>query len=188
MSTRLLLRNRLSFTLLCLLFSLAASAQQTPRQTLRTSQLKPLPLPDLYRAFLLYQNFLDTRSAALISQEKNEIWLRNDLQNRLRFSDAEYAPIRTSSERLATEWKALDQQESAIRKSWSASSSRELRAIAAQRKSDVENEIYALGHELSSQNKTALENFMTDFFAPKAIPDLRASAQSAKAAQQGVKP
>jgi hypothetical protein len=93
--------------------------------------------------------------------------LRNDLQTRLGFSDSDYAPIRTSSQRLASELKPLDAQLKALPRT--AANVGQTQALIAERESYINNEVYNLSLELSPQNKTALENFMAQFFAPKQL-------------------
>lgn len=161
---------------------LASPSTTSPAET--APELKPLSLPDLYWQFLLYLNFLDTRAAALQAQGKDGAWLRNDLQTRLHFSDADFAPIRSSSQRLDSELNALSQQATALAKEDPAWSASQLEALNAQRKADVDNEIYNLSQELSPQNKATLEAFLVSFFAPKTI----AYTPPASAGSKAVKP
>lgn len=132
-----------------------------------TSQARAISLPHLYWHFLVWQNVLDNRAAELSAQGKSGDMLRNDLQRRLGFSDADYAPVRTSSQRLASEMSAIDEQLKTFDRS--SGDAGQLRTILSQRDTYISNEMYVLSHELSSQNKQALEKFMAQFFAPKTI-------------------
>jgi len=93
--------------------------------------------------------------------------LRNYLQTRLGFSDADYAPIRESSQRLASELNALNQEAKSLR--LSGSDSGQLELLLDDRETYIDNEVYALSNELSSQKKVTLEKFMAQFFAPKEV-------------------
>jgi hypothetical protein len=63
-------------------------------------QPRPASVPHLYWHFLMYQNHLDRAAAAHEKQGKDGKWLRNHLQQRLGFTDSQFAPIRTSAQRL----------------------------------------------------------------------------------------
>ena len=150
---------------LCLL--LLACVPATTAQRMPNQQLQPISLSHLYWHFLIHQSFLDTMAARLQAEGKNGNAFRNDLQNRLGFSDADYAPIRTSSQRLASELKALNDQMKAL--GTSHSDAVQMQTFIQQRDAYVNNEIYNLSIELSPQQKAALEKFMTSFFAPKQL-------------------
>jgi hypothetical protein len=171
---------------LCVL-SYRAIGQSAQTQTKPSSHPEPVSLPHLYWHFLVYQNFLDNKAAGLAAQGKNGELMRNDLQSRLKFSDVDYAPIRTSSQRLASEIKALDEQAKEIHGSGSSSYSGQMSGLAAQREADINNEIYNLTRELSPQNKAALDAFLVQFFAPKNLvikPSLPATQLAGKAVLQ----
>jgi len=152
--------------LLCVSTHLAIG-QQTQSRPNAPAQLKPVPPPHLYWHFLMHQSELDAAAAQLQTKGKNGNPLRNDLQIRLGFSDADYAPIRTSSQRLAAELKPIQEQLKALGSSPANAS--QAHALIAQREAYISNEIYNLSLELTPQNKIALENFMAQFFAPKQI-------------------
>jgi hypothetical protein len=165
-------RRVLSLSLLGLLFMLGASAhpaigQQAQSQPNAPAQPKAVPLPHLYWHFLIHQNDLDNMAAQFQAKGRNGNPLRNDLQTRLGFSDSDYAPIRTSSQRLASELKPLDAQLKALPRT--AANVGQTQAVITQRETYINNEIYNLSLELSPQNKAALENFMAQFFAPKQL-------------------
>jgi hypothetical protein len=147
----------------CRAFGFRACAIRPPP----LKQLKPVSLQHLYWHFLIHQADLDAFAAKLQEKGDNGNALRNDLQNRLGFSDADYAPIRTSSQRLAAELKLLDEQLKALPHSPAGAS--QAQGLIAQRESCIDNEVYNLSLELSPQNKTALEKFMAQFFAPRRV-------------------
>jgi hypothetical protein len=73
-------------------------------------------VPHLYWHFLMYQNHLDRAAAAHEKQGKNGKWLRNHFQQRLGFTDEQFAPVRTTAQRLAPELAAIKAQAVAIAK------------------------------------------------------------------------
>jgi hypothetical protein len=159
--------------LLCVLLFMAAipsaSAQQQPAQPPHDPP-RPVSLAHLYWHFLVYQNFIDTNAAALDAQGKDGSPLRNHLQARMGFSDADFAPIRASSVRLSSELKALDAQAAAIRATGtSPSNTAQLKALVAQREAYINAEISSLKQALPPNRITAFETFITQFFAPKNV-------------------
>lgn len=147
--------------------ALPVIAQQAQIQPNAPSQLKPISVAHLYWHFLIHQSVLDAAAAKLQADGKDGNALRNDLQIRLGFSDAGYAPIRTASQHLALELKPINEQLKAL--PHSASSTAQAQSLISQREAFISSEMYNLSLELSPQNKTALEKFMADFFAPKQI-------------------
>ena len=178
--------------ILALIFAFCAGsalAQPTQTQPAASPQPKPVSLPHLYWHFLIHQSDLDAAAAKLQSEGKDGSALRNDLQNRLGFSDADYAPIRTSSQRLASELQPINQQLRALQSS--PGNTVQIQALTSELESCIGNEVYNLSLELSAQNKAALEAFMAQFFAPKQLTfQVSASAaqssslETGKAAQQ----
>jgi hypothetical protein len=161
---------------------------QSP-QTQQTSNVSPQPvsLAHLYWHFLVYQNYLDTKAAKQEAQGKDSSWLRNHLQARLGFSDADFAPIRTSSVRLTAEVKALDAQAAAIKAAGTLSASHtQLKALTAQREADINAEIAFLKLTLSPGKIAALETFLKQYFSPKnmVIPSSSTTGQPAPSAVQ----
>ena|SRR5208337_563033 len=164
--------KRSLFTFLCVLFLLCVSTLQAIGQSTWTqanapSQPKPVSLPHLYWHFLIHQNDLDNMATKLEAKGRDGNPLRNDLQTRLGFSDADFAPVRTSSQRLASEMSELNEQMKALQPS--PSNAPQFKALLAQRESFINNEVYSLSLELSPQNKATLEKFMAQFFAPRQI-------------------
>jgi hypothetical protein len=157
--------------------AVAATASHTP------SQLKPLSLPHLYWHFLIHQADVDAFVAKRQATGQNSNALRNDLQSRLGFSDAEYAPIRTSSQRLASELKPISEQLRSL--PHSPNSASQAKALIAQREAFINSEVYNLSLELSPENKAALEKFMANFFAPKPLT-FKIPASAGQQAVQGV--
>lgn len=153
------------------IFTAAGFAQQSPQPSNGgTSQLTPVSLPHLYWHFLVYLNFLDTKADELTAQGKSSDWLRNDLQTRLGFSDADFAPIRVSSQRLAPQAATFNEQIKALKgQAPSAANQAQLLSLVAQREAAINAEIGVLRQELSPEKRAALEAFMTQFFAPKKL-------------------
>jgi len=129
-----------------------------------------VPLAHLYWHFLIYQNHLDASAVKEEAQGRDGIWLRNHHQVSLGFSDSDYAVIRTSSKRLTAEVETLDAQAAAIRAAGpTASSSAQLKALAAQREEFINAEITYLKQTLSPDKIQAFETYIKQFFSPKKI-------------------
>jgi hypothetical protein len=146
-----------------------ALGQSAPVQRSRipTGPPRPLSMAHLYRTFLNYQNHLDTKAAELKSQGKNGDLMRNYLQGRLKYSDADFAPIRTSSARLTSKVKALDSQAKAIIENGpSPSGQTQLQTLTVQREAAITAEVTFLKQSLSPAKIAALEAFLTQFFSP----------------------
>lgn len=144
---------------------------QTPKaQPSPSVTFHPVPLRHLYLHFLIFQNVLNMRAAEESSQGKDGTPLRNSLQNMVGFSDADYAPIQSAATELASELKTLDAQAATIRAAGpSASATAQLKNLAAQREAYIDAEILALKEALPPNKITALETFITEFFAPKKL-------------------
>jgi len=133
----------------------------------RPSQMRPLSLPHLYWHFLVYVNHLDTKSLEVDAKGKNGKLMRSYLQKRLGFSDAEFAPIRTSSVRLTAEVKDLDAKAVELHKAGLSSSNLDqLKALTIQRESDIYSEMSYLKQTLPPDKIRAFEAFLTQFFSP----------------------
>jgi hypothetical protein len=113
------------------------------------------------------------------AQGKDGTWLRNDLQTRLQFSDADFAPIRASSHELASELALINQQISSLQISNpSAAQIAQMQRLVAQREADINAELLVLTQALSPQKRAALESFMTQFFAPKSLSPLQSGTSA----------
>jgi len=169
------------FLLFVWLFAVAVlpvSAQQ-PAARPSPNQPQPVSLPHLYWHFLVYQNVLDTTAANREARGRGGSWLRNDLQTKMGFSDAEFAPIRASSQRLSSELKVLDAQAATIRaSSASAAKNAQLKALIAQREAYINEEILTLKMALPPERIAAFEAFITQFFAPKKLTYQMPAAQT----------
>lgn len=164
-------RNVQSISLLVLLLAGCACAssafgQQTQSQPGTPSQVS-VSVARLYSFFLIHQSVLDDVAAKLQANGRDGNPLRNDLQNRLGFSDTEYAPIRASSQRLVKELNPINAQLKAL--PYTSANAGQARALIAQREALIYKEINNLTAELSPQNKVTLEKFMAQFFAPKPL-------------------
>lgn len=158
-----------------------------------------VPLPHLYYHFLMLQNFLDTKAAALDAKGQDGNFVREDLQKKMGFSDADYAPIYDSAGRLASEIAPLDTQAKAIgdairsqRKFGMVPSGspqpdlERLKALGAERQADINAEIAGLTQSLSAKNKEKLDQFLVVFFAPKTLSIHTPSAASQAVSTTGV--
>lgn len=157
----------------------SAPSQKAP------AQRRPVSLAHLYWHFLVFQNFLDSKAAEMDAKARDGRSLHNNLQMRMGFSDAEYAPIRASSGRLSSRLKALDAQAAAIRaEGASPLKVARFKALTAQREIYINAEISALKKSLPPDRIAAFESFITQFFAPKPLTvQITPSGQAMQAAQ-----
>lgn len=146
--------------------STAAAQQQQPHSAQK--QFRPLSLEHLYWHFLVYQHHLDTKAAEQESQGKDGSMLRNSLQRAIGWADADFAPIRASSTRLAAQLKDLDGQAAAIKAAGppSRASHSRLQVLTAQREAKINDEVSSLRHGLSPDKVKALETLLPQFFPP----------------------
>jgi hypothetical protein len=164
----------------------SASARQ-PRP-FQAGAPHPVSLPHLYWHFLVYQHVLDTKAEQLKAQGRDGSWLRNDLQTRMGFSDADYASIRESSVRLSSELKALDAQSATIRASGvSPATAAKLKALVSQREAYIAAEVTFLRYSLPPARIAAFEAFISQFLAPKRMA-VQITPSSGQAAPAGAKP
>jgi hypothetical protein len=154
----------------CTFLAVGQTAQPTQSSLRRITT--PLSLPHLYWHFLAYQNHLDTQATAMTMAGKDGAGMRNLLQRKLGFSDADYAPIRLSSGRLTAEVQALDSQAATIRAAGPSSTSfAQLSALTSQRETAINAEILYLKQNLSPAKVNVLEAFLAKLFSPgNAVP------------------
>jgi hypothetical protein len=153
----------------------------------RLAQARPLPLPRLYSHFLMYVNVLDRAGKNWTAQGKDGSKLANDLQNRLRFTDTEFAPIRISANRLAANLADIDKQMKSLPIAPAAAQDNSARHVLGQkREAMISGEINALQGQLTADEKARLESFMIQFFAPKniALPSSTAKVNSTERTRQ----
>lgn len=146
-----------------------ANCQTTTTSNLSTIPAKIISLPDLYWHFLAYQSYLDARADELDAKHQNGSFIRNDIQNRLHFTDSEFAVIRTSSQRFSAHLKELNKKAKLIRETRPADGTSQIKALIAQRQAYIDNEIYNINHDLSPEKKAGLDSFLKEFYAPKKI-------------------
>ena len=148
-----------------------AVCQSTPVQgqqaLIGPSKIRPVSLEHLYWHFLVLQDFIDTKAAEQEAQGRDGNGLRHDLQKALGWPAADYAPIRTSSVRLAAKIKDLDKQAKEIAAGGKTLSSQDqLKALTVQRESAISAEITYLKQNLSAEQVSIFEIFLTRFFSP----------------------
>jgi hypothetical protein len=148
------------------------TSPQQPQPSVGLSQFRAVPLAHLYWHFLMYQNHLDTKAEELTAQGKDGSVMHDYLQKKMRLSDADFAPIRTSSVRLTAKIKTLDAQAVAIRATGMTPSSHDqLKTLTAQREANIAAEISYLRQELPPDKINAFETFLTQFFSlANAVP------------------
>lgn len=189
-----MIRTRIAVALVLLMLPFAAIgqiAQTQPRPTTNglIGHPQSLSLQQLYRHFLLYQNHLDLKAAAVTGGQGPSLQgLRNHMQVSLGFSSADYAPIHASAARLATEIQTLENQAAAIKSSTpSPAASSQLIALAAQRDTSTLAEITYLRHALPPAKIKELESFLVTHFSIQNAA-LRPSTIPPQAAKPAVQP
>jgi len=96
--------------------------------------------------------------------------MRNMLQSQMQFSDADFAAVRTSSQRLTSKFTDLSAQVKANRAgAQSATSAEQLKVLANQREAILNGEILSVQSSLTPEKRAAFEAFLVKFFAPKKI-------------------
>jgi len=167
-------------TMVCRAQSQAAMSQRhLNTRGLAQSQRLPLSLAHLYWHFLMYQNHLDTTSAANTALGQDGSGLRDHLEKGMGFSDAEFAPIHVSAAQLANEISTLDARAAIIKSGKiTASSYVQLAALTQQREADINAEVLSIRQALPPDRVQRLESFLTTFFSPtNAVPHPGSSAK-----------
>lgn len=139
--------------------AIAQQAQTQPSQTPATTT-NAASMTLMYWMFLSCQHHLDVAAANFEQSGKGDAsGLRNALQKQLNFSDADYAPVRASSERLAAEMQSLyaEVKSDPSARPW----------LSEARDEDVQAEMNTLDNSLSSQNKAALDALVVRLFSPR---------------------
>jgi hypothetical protein len=169
-----------------LLLSLAFAQQPaaTPQQN-QAQAPKTVPLPHLYWHFLMWQNHLDSAAAEHEKAGRDGAWLRTYVEKRLGFSDAEFAPVRESAQRLQATIAGLDSQAMVIvqkdramyAKGLLAASDSppglpRLRELTQERETAISDEIAQLNAALGPVNSARLRSFIEKSFSTnvKAVP------------------
>lgn len=160
-----------------------AQGQSSPTKSV---QHRPVTLEHCYWHFLMYQNHLDSKGAERMAQGQDGRSFSGQLQATLAFPDADFAPIRASSARLAAEVNALNGKAAAIVAAKSPTSSVQLQALTMEREADINAEVAYLRKALGPAKTAAFEAFIVQMFAPKtvAVQVPVGSSQSTPAAVQ----
>ena len=167
-------------TLLCLVFSSISYAQSTQRpstvpgsSTLSHGQTHRAPLSHIYYHVALYQSHLDSEAAKLEKQSKDGSSLRAFLQQKLGFTDSEYAPIREYAQRVGPALQSIDNQikplletDKQLRSSgWVAKTDpapgrERIRALQQEREDALTAEMNRLDDDLGPENATRFKTFL----------------------------
>ncbi len=151
-------RGLLWFALLSLLLCTLAAGPSAHAQT-QQSLTKPVPTARMYWHFFSYQHYLDMLALKYEAAGKDAAGLRNSLQKQLNFSDAEFAPVRTSCDHLAAEVQELSNE--------AKSHPSETAVFDETRDQEIQTEINNLTNELSPANKAALDALVVRLFTPR---------------------
>ena len=156
----------------------SSPVQQQTHMPQGYTQPRPVSLAHLYWHFLVYQHHLDESAVEHEKQGKDGLWLRNYLQNKLGFTDEQFAPIRESADRLTAKVKDLDSKARMIAASDRESRKKglvapdtpapgleQLKALTIERETDINYEIESLNHALSEKDATTLRTFLQQRFS-----------------------
>jgi hypothetical protein len=152
----------------CGLLYPAVSQTTQSEQSASLGQARPhvIPIGHYYWHYLVHQNQLDQLAAAREAKGQDGKWLRNHLQTSLGFSDADYAAVRTSSRRLATELGALNAQAATIRAEGpSPAGFEQLKSLTVLREVQVNTEVSYLRRALPPDKIATFEAFMVRFLS-----------------------
>jgi hypothetical protein len=163
--------------LLCFIAASLAFGQ-APSTGMPGSQSKRVSLPHLYWHFLIYQNHLDQVAAQRVANGKDGSWLSNHFEQKLGFTDAQFAVVRATAQRLAPELQAVDAQAMAFIAAYRAAHPHqpgspplsgpappEIAALMQQHEAVIQKEIANLQSVLGPELSARLENFLQTQFA-----------------------
>jgi hypothetical protein len=160
--------GHIQFSLVCAVLFFSSLPLQLACQTLQTSdtvQSRTFPISHLYWRFLSYQSFLDARASERDAQGKDGSWLRNDLQRRLQFSDADLVKVRVASARLTKRVAALDAEAARLRTFGSSPQiTAQLKSLTQVRETDIDAEVMFLRGTLPPEKIQHFEAFLVQFF------------------------
>lgn len=174
--SRMATASCLSVLLSVVLFCSHVSGQSTVPITPGTPT--PVSLPHLYWHLLMYQNHLDSAAAANEKQGKDGSWLRGHIQQKLEFTDAEFAPVRESAQRLEKTIAAIDAKAQAIVKADRAQYGKgllpagvqppgwsQLQDLNQERETAITDEISKLNDALGPVNAAKLQEYIQTNFS-----------------------
>jgi len=128
----------------------------------------------------MWQDHLDKAAIEREKSGKDGSWLRGHLQKQLSFTDAEFAPVRESSQRLATTLSALETQaKSLVKEDLALYASGKLRSsdpppnlakvkqLQQEREAAIDTEITRLNAALGIKNAARLKIYVTSNFSSR---------------------
>lgn len=174
-------RSVLGAALLCLLAGSLAFGQAANPMPPGAQQV-PASLPHLYWHFLMLQNRQDRLAAQRLLLGEDGAIFRDRFQQRLGFTDTQFAPVRSTAQRLENELKAIDAQAKAIvdadhvvnpivpgaPHTWRAIPP-ELRALKQQHESVIQSEVANLKTALGPELSARLDTFLQTWVTPKSV-------------------
>jgi hypothetical protein len=134
------------------------------------------PLSHVYVQFLLFQNHLDKAAIAHEKEGKDGSWLRDHFQEKLGFTNSEYAVVRATALRLESELKEIGNEAQVIvqanREARLSASNQptvytpdpRLQELTVQREELIQREVAKLNEELQPVAAAKLENFLKNDF------------------------
>jgi len=167
----------LSAGFLCLMTASLAFGQG-PYPVTASGPSTRVSLPHLYWHFLMYQNHLDQAAAQHEANGKDGTWLSNHFEQKLGFTDAQFAIVRAAAQRLAPEIRALDAQAKAFIDADHAANPRQpgsrppsrptppqITALMHQHEAVIQQEVTNLKRALGPDLAARLDNFLQTQFA-----------------------
>jgi hypothetical protein len=159
-------------------FALSVRAEPNTAHSFGEFTAKRAPEPHLYWHFLLYQNYLDRQAAVREKQGKDGQWLRNHFQERLHFTDAQFAIVRQEGLRLETELNAIAAQVKPIiaqDRAWIKLHGRsvgpppghhQVQELRKQREAIIQDEVAKLNQALGAETAAKFQAFIDTEWAP----------------------
>jgi hypothetical protein len=131
----------------------------------------------------MYQNHLDQAAADHEKHGKDGSWLRNHFQQKLGFTDAEFAPVRITAQQLESEMKPIDAQITTIAlqdhawlrlhgRSQSAGAPpghAQVHQLGQTREALIQSKVDNLNQALGPKNASKFQYFIENEWAPHVI-------------------
>lgn len=177
-------RKYVLWTLLCIFVACVPTVAQTANpqtqpQSASATNRRPVPLPMLYRHFLAYQSHLDEVGAQLDREGKDGSEFRDHYQQKLGFTNDDFAPVRSGALRLNATLKDEDAKIKAVIDAARAQHPRkvaspfdlppvpeELKQLQKERDKIIQQEVDRLNAELGPERAAKLQTLIQNDFAP----------------------
>jgi hypothetical protein len=173
-----MIARALASVLLCILGSAFAVGQVAGPVPAPLFTPRPVPPSHLYWHFLMSVTRNDRLAEKRDKQGRNGAWLHNFQQHQLGWTDEEFAPIRTTAQRLEADLKELDAQAKALidtdhtEHPLQPETHAGLKEAREQHKAEFDTEVTNLRHALGPSAADRLDIYIQTHIDPKSMTDL----------------